>query len=250
MVTYKTKETLRPQCFNFLLHLLREYPALVPDTQMKKVVEGTTDLRKLKCDVSKTLGKVGADNIISIKRTHGSGYSLIIKTQSLQEKLQEPSETFIPVQFESASPFTSGFILSLDTMTLTHVSDLLSESGPPPQILHRCRRTYRRSLEDFALAVVYGTYIATARTFRQSTYDQFDRRHSLIDQLGNLWTHQTFEASLADGAILRSPQHRLAIGNDLKHLSTSIQFCDWAFREWMSYMAFRHLGHDESLAGC
>ena len=174
-------------------------------------------------------------------------YKLEYRSAACDTKKSIGTRTDTPVVFEKPSPFTSGFLLSLDNMTVNLVSDLLFEDGPPGIILHQCRRSYRRSLEDFAYAVVYGTRVATGRNFRKSASDQIDRRIALIDQLGPLWEHQKFDESLKDGAALRDPRCQREIRNDLTLLDKSIQSCEWPFREWALYSAYRHLGDDESL---
>lgn len=164
-----------------------------------------------------------------------------------QDEAPRSTDTIIPIAFDLQSPFSAGFVLSLDNMTVNLVSDLLAEDGPPSIILHLCRRSYQRSLEDFAFAVVYGTRVATGRNFRGSTSDYVDRRLTLIDQLGPIWEYQPFDDSLKKGAALTDPRCEPGIRHDLELLDKSITLSKWPFREWILYSAYRHLGDDESL---
>jgi hypothetical protein len=214
---------------------------------LKREIDGTTRPRTVKYEIDDAIKYIGAKELISIRPTGEGGYKLEYHSAARDTTKLGGTRTDTPVVFEKPSPFTSGFLLSLDNMTVSLVSDLLFDDGPPGVILHQCRRSYRRSLEDFAYAVVYGTRVATGRNFRKSASDQIDRRIALIDQLESVWEHQKFDESLKNGAALRDPRCQREIRTDLTLLDKSIQSREWAFREWMLYSAYRHLGDDESL---
>ena len=246
-IAYKWEDSLRPQCVRVLRYLWENRGHAVSDAQLQRVIDGKTLPRKVKSEIEHAIEAIGANQLISITRTSDGGYMLEYHSAAPDTKKPAGTRTDTPVVFERPSPFTSGFLLSLDNMTVNLVSDLLFEDGPPGFILHQCLRSYRRSLEDFAYAVVYGTRVQTGRNFRKSASDQFDRRIALIDQLGPLWEHQKFDESLKDGAALRDPRCQREIRADLTLLDKSIQSCEWPFREWALYSAYRHLGDDESL---
>jgi hypothetical protein len=137
--------------------------------------------------------------------------------------------------------------ISLDSSLVNQVSVLLFNDGGLDSLIRTCFRSYRRSLEDFAFAVLYASQIATGSRFRQGFGEIIDKRLLLLRQLGPLWTHQAISDQYRDGAILTDNLWRKQIRADIESVSRCLEFESWPFRDWMKYEAYRHLGRHDSL---
>lgn len=186
-------------------------------------------------------------------------YRLLIKPELLDDdrgavinipdvpKLDQPKEvhSFGKNDFGAdAAPFS----LVVDGMVIDAVCELLKYDDSMISVINQAHRTYKRCIEDFAFALVYGTSVITNSNI--VNVDNDPRRYSrrwLISQLGDLWQIHLPGPDLIRGAILKTKVHRPKLVQSMEAVSRCIERDGWAFRDWLSGEITRHLGDHPSL---
>lgn len=127
------------------------------------------------------------------------------------------------------------FSLVVDGMVIDAVCELLKYDDSMISVINQAHRTYKRCIEDFAFALVYGTSIITNSNI--VNVDDDPRRYSrrwLLLQLGDLWQFHQPGRDLVKGAILKTEEYRPKLVQSMDAVSKCIERDGWPFRDWMS----------------
>ena len=225
---------LRPLAFKSLLYLVEFHNTDVTYRQLAKDVWGIENasddtIRKTLLEVGQTIGDDW------LQRSSRAVVKFCCSSMDLDFKadaLRDPE------------PFT----LIVDGMIVDAVCELLKYDDSMIPVIHRAHRTYKRCLEDFAFALVYGTSIVSNSTVVDIDVDpRRHPRHWLLQQLGSLWRIHDPDPDLIRGALLKNQEHRRAISSSLEAVARCVVRDGWAFRDWMSGEITRHLGDAPTL---
>jgi hypothetical protein len=116
---------------------------------------------------------------------------------------------FIPTPVEPGMRSDRSFSLSIDGIILNHVGELIFERASE-RTIQNCSRSYQRSLEDFAFALLYGTQITSKWQPKTQQTDKptaatLGPAETLISKLPEgLYGFESFDADLRDGALLKN----------------------------------------------
>jgi len=143
------------------------------------------------------------------------------------------------------------FQIGIDGIILSQVAELIHPVNE--DVVHRCKYSYKRSLEDLAFAIVYGQKILKSGSLRPTndpkTYSaphllsDIDRSDSSI--LDNL----PKDDDLFGTRLLEKPEPRTDISEDLRVLEDCVRSDDdkQRFIEWLVREATLYFGKDDSV---
>lgn len=236
-----------PRCIEIFKLLASNLNDPVSQAALESKRIGKTDLKQFIYAIVYLFKDTDLKEILAVECVPRVSYTLKLKEILIESSAPIAKAEISPVDFSTASQRASGFQISLDSMIVNNVWELISNEGRLDEIIRRCNRTYRRCLEDFAFAIVYSSKITTGNKFRQGYNEGSDKRVAFLEQLGDLWFPQMLDDGVHSGKLLEQESIRKQIMRDFEGLSRCLEGDSWPLREWMIYDAYRHLGQHESL---